>query len=200
MKYRRIGIAGYMGAGKTTCSRYLAEKFRFRCIDADIEAKRIMMGHTALHRELAESFGEKVIAEGTISFAVLGRIVFDDIQRLRQFNSIVHPLLLEQLQETIFNDKENSVPLLVDAALLPLWNVDDWFDLRIWVDVSFDERLKRQMRKGLDISRDDMEKRMRLQERLFDVPSPAQWKYVSNENGLTVMHQTVGSLFPDTTA
>jgi dephospho-CoA kinase len=198
MKYMRIGIAGYMGAGKTTCSRYLAERYQMHLIDADNEAKRIMAQNVPLHRELAESFGEGVIDNGTISFTVLGGIVFGDIMQLRRFNSIVHPLLLERLQETIFSREEAGRPLLIDAALLPLWKVDDWFDFRIWVDAPFDVRFERQMRKGLGINRNEVEKRMRLQETLFDAPSPDSWKYVTNQNGFDLLYRSLKSMFCNT--
>ena len=81
MSLRRIGISGFMGAGKTTCCGLMAEALRdaglaVRVIDADAEAKRIMQNDKAIQEKLAASFGKNVINESGIVFPALAPLAF----------------------------------------------------------------------------------------------------------------------------
>ena len=106
-------------------------------------------------------------------------------------NAIVHPLLLERLHYTIF--KKRTGVIVIDAALLPLWNIDEWFDLRIWVDASFTTRLGRLLRKTPALDEEEIGRRMRMQETLLNAPSIPSWKYVLNEAEPEHMHACVRS-------
>ncbi len=185
-----IGIAGYMGGGKTTCCRMLADSGGFQIIDGDRSAKELMINTEPIKEELVAAFGESVISDNNISFENLGSIVFGDMEKLRRLNEIVHPRLLERLRQTIFS-KERSGVVVVDAALLPLWNIDEWFNIRIWIDASFEARLKRMTRKMTKLSKEDIIRRMRIQESVLKAPSPSSWKYIINEEEPERMKESV---------
>lgn len=174
-----VGIAGYMGSGKTTCCRLLANAGEFEIFDGDQEAKEIMNRNTVLKDKLVADFGADVVENNTISFKNLGAIVFRDIEKLHRLNAIVHPVLLERLHYTIF--KKRSRVIVIDAALLPLWNIDEWFDLRLWVDASFTTRLGRLLQKAPGLGEEEIRRRMRIQESLVAIPSVRSWKHVLNE-------------------
>jgi dephospho-CoA kinase len=53
----------------------------------------------------------------------------------------VHPRLITLLDEKLYG-AENTLCIL-DAALIPLWQIEKWFDILIWVRSGFDIRLKR---------------------------------------------------------
>ena len=180
MKNSCIGIAGYMGSGKTTLTRFLSEKRSYRIIHADEEAKQVMVQNHTLHKKLQDIFGFHIVKNGSLSFSILGSIVFNNVDKLRQLNTIVHPVLLAHLHKTIFKYRINGITIL-DGALLPFCNIDDWFAIRIWIDASFNTRLKRQLGKKLVLKEEEIKARMRMQEELFPKPSIDTWSSFSNE-------------------
>ncbi|MCL2182294.1 MAG: dephospho-CoA kinase [Chitinispirillia bacterium] len=173
----RIGIAGYMGAGKTTCAR-LFEPYGAEIIDADAEAKAVMLGNTRLYDDLRSAFGASVIgSDGKPRFGILGPIVFRSAESLKTYNSIVHPPILKHLEQRVADCKKNLC--ILDAALIPLWASICGRDLRldryIWVDVPFNTRLTRLKAKRTDVDEQELIRRMRLQEEIMPVPVTAQW-------------------------
>jgi dephospho-CoA kinase len=110
-------------------------------------------------------------------------------------NSIVHPVLLEKLHALIFSGQERAVAL--DAALIPLWNIDDWFDLRIWVDASVETRIDRLKKKGIFDNIDRIRERMTMQEMLFSPPSDNTWIYMKNDNGFEELKSNISALIAD---
>jgi dephospho-CoA kinase len=90
MAPHRIGVAGYMGSGKSTCAAYLSRESG-SVIDADSLAKDMMNSSPAIKKRLSESFGNGVVVESRIQFDFLGGVVFSSLQNLKELNSIVHP-------------------------------------------------------------------------------------------------------------
>ena len=175
----RIGIAGYMGAGKSTFARLMTESHRnFALVDADAEAKQVMQNDPAIRRGLARTFGPSVIRGQAIDFRTLGAIVFSNSENVLSLNALVHPLVLERLKKLIVVNNRSS-RIICDAALIPLWNIEAWFDMVIWVRASFDLRLERLLKKGLH-SREDLIARMQRQQSLFSEPQGEPWKFIEN--------------------
>jgi dephospho-CoA kinase len=175
---RRIALAGYMGAGKTTIAAMLAEQGS--CfINADKEAKALMQQDDTIKRSLEERFGNDVVEGGNISSQLLGERAFRSMDDLKLLNSIVHPELIRKLRELVFS---SDCPVcILDAALVPLWHIEPWFDIRIWIEASFETRLQRIIdRTGLDeaVARN----RMHLQEQLVPRPSKKLWNIIVNEH------------------
>jgi len=173
-----------MGSGKTSCCRFLAAHDDLRIIDGDTEAKKIMLRDKNIHESLAVSFGTDIFHDGALSFETLGSIVFRNGELLRRFNRIVHPVLLRELRGIICDQPGDVV--VFDAALTPLWKIDSWFDMRIWIDASFETRLVRVLNKGLALGEQEIRRRMRLQMELFDAPCGGDnWSRIDNENGIS---------------
>ncbi len=191
MALKSIGIAGYMGSGKTTCCQMLAGAGGYRIIDGDREAKNEMIQNAEVQRQLVAHFGQDVLENNVLSFKKLGIIVFSDIEKLRTLNTIVHPLLLDRLHKTIFQG--GGTVMVVDAALLPLWDIEEWFDLRLWIHASFSTRLERMLGKGLSLSEEEIRRRMGMQEILFKPPAVRSWSYIMNEGDSALLKTTVTS-------
>ena len=118
---KKIGISGYMGAGKSTVARYFSDR-GFHLIDADSEAKGLYRTDPSIIQRLLETFGDSITEEGTLSFSKLGAVAFSDMENLKKLNAIVHPPLLKRLHQLMESNENNDT--LLDAALIPLWNVD----------------------------------------------------------------------------
>lgn len=172
-----IGIAGYMGSGKSTCVTYLSQGEGV-VVDADAIAKEMMNSDAEIKSKLVEHFGIGILSDETINYTVLGNIAFSSLENLTRLNAIVHPQLLKRLQSIITNIK---APLVIcDAALIPYWRIEEWFDVLLWIHASREIRFERLLQKG-GISSEDLKSRIVFQEALFSTPTAARWISISNE-------------------
>jgi dephospho-CoA kinase len=172
----RIGIAGYMGAGKSTCAGLLATT-GMRVIDADREAKLMMNGDESIRRQLAAAFGDEVIDENSVGFGMLGKAAFASVKSMRLLNTIVHPPLINRLHDLVV---AGSVSCILDAALIPMWGIEAWFDLCLWISTPKPLRVIR-VRAKTGLPPGQIAPRMSVQEALVSVPSGPQWRHIRNE-------------------
>jgi dephospho-CoA kinase len=173
----RIGIAGYMGAGKSACAKRCAEAAGMRIINADAEAKLLMENDSRIRDELVRVFGPSIDKSGALDFAALGAAAFASPADMQKLNNIVHPRLLRQLRDCVFSQPGPSV---LDAALIPLWRIEDWFDRCLWIDAPSELRRSRLVTKtGMPEAL--LRQRMLVQETLVAEPSGAQWTTIVND-------------------
>src|SRR5205823_6383159 len=129
-----IGLAGGIGAGKSTVATMLAERGA-HVIDADRVGHDVYRVGTEGFRQVTEAFGTRVVApDGTIDRRALGGIVFGDPRALARLNAILHPLIVAELGRRIAAARRASVsrPIVVEAAILAEAGWRTLFD-RLWV-------------------------------------------------------------------
>ncbi len=189
MSIIRIGIAGYMGAGKSTCVNILRSE-RTIVINADEEAKRLMHNDPAIKDALFRQYGDSIRENGDLNFSNLGKKVFKSLSDLLIFNKIIHPPLIQYLNTLVLDKKyENSGidVMILDAALIPLWNIEGWFNRLIWVESAHQIRLKRLVKKYQGkIDSEELDRRMKLQEKLFSLPE-TNWLIFPNDMGIEMI-------------
>ena len=168
----RIGIAGYMGAGKSTCA-HAFHSLGTVIIDADTEAKLLMQSDSKVQLGLKDAFGESVVSDDTIRFNELGRKAFSSVDTLLTLNKIVHPPLVKHLEPLVRNN--GNANCILDAALIPLLHIESWFDLCVWVDSPPEVRLKRLKAKRTDVEESELCRRIRLQEEMMPIPQNNRW-------------------------
>lgn len=183
----KIGVAGYMGCGKSTCARYLSRNSG-TIIDVDSFAKDMMNSNTKIKKKLAESFGNNVLCENRILFDVLGEIVFSSLQNLRTLNTIVHPPLLERLQSKI-TEYDNKL-CIVDAALISYLKIEEWFDILFWIETSEEIQFRRLTGKTA-VTSEELKKRIKLQRELFIEPREGKWLTISNDGTLSEFKEAI---------
>jgi dephospho-CoA kinase len=182
MEMNRLCIAGYMGAGKTTVAGCIGAVGRIRVIDADSEAKKMMIEDQDLAARIVEVFGASVLEAGSLSFTRLGRIVFSSKERLSRLNEIVHPPLLQRLHRLVESPDENGC--ILDAAVAPLWRIEAWFSSCIWVEADRAIRLRRLQVKMPYFDEKHICERMNIQEETIAAPCAPSWKHVINNGSL----------------
>jgi dephospho-CoA kinase len=145
-----IGITGGIACGKSEVGRIL-EEMGFAVCDADRIAHTLMDKGSAVFRNVVDHFGEKILTDkGEISRPVLGKIVFEDSQKLEQLNALVHPAVREALAEWINQARADEksaailLPLLYESSMEDL----DW-DSVVCVSSSEDEIFQRLEKRGL---------------------------------------------------
>ena len=125
-----LGLTGNPGAGKSTVAGILAESGAV-LIDGDALGYSLLQPDSPVFPELLKTFGESILdRNGQISRRRLGELVFHDSQQLEALNRLVHPPILREIRRRIggFRNSSERGPLIVDAALIYEWNIEEWFD------------------------------------------------------------------------
>ena len=92
----RVGLTGGIGSGKSEVARRLAARGAV-IVDADVASREVIAPGTAGFQRVIENFGV-LTREGTIDRERLASIVFEDPERRKILNAIVHPLVGEWMQ------------------------------------------------------------------------------------------------------
>ncbi len=115
-----IGITGGIATGKTTVTQIIGE-YGYTVICADKINHKIMEKETTI-KMLVENFGRDILNEmKQINRKKLGEIVFSSAEKLKLLNSILHPLVIEEINDKIkayYKDEANKLPLILDVPLL----------------------------------------------------------------------------------
>lgn len=113
-----LGLTGNIGCGKSSLSDIFKES-DFQIIDADIIARQIFEDRSLL-REVFTHFGEDIRNnDGSLDRKALGRIVFNDENKLIELNNLTHPKIKMKILNNIEEAKNsNKKVVIIDAALL----------------------------------------------------------------------------------
>jgi len=157
-----IAVTGNIASGKSLVAELLRGK-GCALVNADKVAHALYEANPALVREVARAFGDEVLRQdGTLDRARLGSIVFGSVSALETLNALVHPHLLTAVREEIISARRVMNRVVLDAALIYEWGIQDEFDHVILVTAPEEVRLTRlQARTGL--SREDALARIRSQ-------------------------------------
>ncbi|MFI0217473.1 dephospho-CoA kinase [Streptomyces lydicus] len=157
----KVGLTGGIGAGKSEVSRLLAS-YGAVVVDADKIAREVVEPGTPGLAAVVEEFGENVLTpDGTLDRPKLGGIVFNDPEKLKALNAIVHPLVgarSAELEASAGPDAVvvHDVPLLTENGLAPL------YDTVVVVDAAPQTQLDRLVRlRGM--AEDEAKSRMAAQ-------------------------------------
>ena len=137
-----IGLTGGIAAGKSTVAKRWVELGAIE-IDADQIAREVVEPGTAGLTRIIGYFGDSVITnDGSLDRGTLGKIVFENRDKLQALNAIVHPLVKARTSELLAKLPHDSiviynVPLLVEAA------VDHDFDIVVTVEAPEEEQIRR---------------------------------------------------------
>ena len=155
-----IGISGGTGAGKSTVCAEL-EKRGACIIDADRISRQVSAYGGSAYGEIVETFGTGILAEsGEIDRKALGRIVFNDSERLATLNRITHRHIFEEMKKQL-NDCDAEFAVL-DVPLLFQSDFPFNCDLTVAVVAAPEVRLARIMARD-GISEDAARLRMKNQ-------------------------------------
>jgi len=136
-----IGITGNSGSGKSTVSKMLAAEGG-HTIDADRVAHKVMEPGQPAYKKIVAVFGQSILDnEGQIDRKKLGAIVFNDTQKRTQLESIVHPLVTDEILLEIANTTASFY--VVDAVLLVESGLNQHCNSLWLITASEEKRLQR---------------------------------------------------------
>ena len=117
----RVGLTGGIASGKSTVSAILRELGAL-VIDADRLAREVVERGTPGLAAVVGVFGPEVLtAEGDLDRPALGAIVFNDPERRKVLEQIVHPLVHERSDAlaAIYQSVDvvvHDIPLLAESG------------------------------------------------------------------------------------
>lgn len=166
-----LGITGGVGAGKSTVLDYLNRRYHARIIEADKAAHFLMEPGQAVYYKVVEAFGSGILrGDQTIDRQKLGKIVFENQDRLIRLNGIVHPAVKEYIFGEIERERrEKRVPFVaVEAALL----IEDHYDTlcdEIWYIFAEEDIRRRRLyaSRGYSAGKSDSIMRNQLPDEIF---------------------------------
>ncbi|MDO9458435.1 dephospho-CoA kinase [Nocardioides sp.] len=157
----RVGLTGGVASGKSSVADILRE-LGATIIDGDVLAREVVEQGTPGLEQVVEAFGADILLPaGDLDRPRLGAIVFNDAERRKVLESIVHPLVFERYAEleaaTGPDDLVvHDIPLLAEAGRA------DGFDAVLVVDVPDEVRIERMLR-DRGWTREDAESRIASQ-------------------------------------
>ena len=172
-----IGVTGSIGAGKSAFLRAVKELcessgLKIITLDAD-KIVHELYSDGCLNPLLREKFPEAFLY-GQLDKKTLAKIVFANPQKLKLLESIVHPLVREEVERRCSAYKGSEERhAFVEVQLLIEVGWQDLFDRVILVDAPREIRLKRALRRGLspeDFHRRDS-RQLRTEEKLMRCPN-----------------------------
>lgn len=139
----KVAIVGNIASGKSEFEKYLFNN-DYVVFDTDVMTHDILVDKP----EVSEAFEEyDVFEHGRLSREKLGKLVFENEDLKEKLEDIVHPLILEDIENLFktYKDEEYvfvSVPLLFEVG----W--EQIFDKIIFIKSDDDIRLKRLMERN----------------------------------------------------
>lgn len=158
---RILGLTGGIACGKSTISAYLKE-FGLPVIDADECSRAVVEKGTIGLEKLTEIFGNKILEnDGTLNRKALGQIVFSDSEQLSLLNSVMEPLIREEISRRL-NQENNADLVVLDAPLLIEQHYDKICDFIMTIDVPKKIQLERLIERD-KLSEDEAKNRIESQ-------------------------------------
>lgn len=131
---RIIGITGGIASGKSTVVSYLHD-LGATIVDADEISRSLTVKNGPAVSIILQTFGEEFASSpGVLNRKKLGELVFSDATARQKLNSILHPLILNEMQKEIdaYHATTTSIPLFLDIPLLFEAGLESFCD-QIWL-------------------------------------------------------------------
>ena len=141
-----IVITGSIGTGKSTAVNII-KKLGFQVLDSDKIVHEGYNKGSALYFKVVEHFGKEILNEDElINRQKLGKIVFNDQERLKELNKIVHVYVINMLMKGV-EESADEVIFLDIPLILENLNQEKEYGLKyheIWlVYISPETQIKR---------------------------------------------------------
>ena len=136
-----IGLTGGIGSGKSIAGKYF-NQLGIDTIDADDVAKNILDDNTKAKQLFLECFGNEFLdQDNKINRDLLRTKIFIDIEKKNKLESIIHPIVLEEITE--FISKSDSIYSIIIVPLIFETNSQDFYDKIIVIDCDEDLQIER---------------------------------------------------------
>ncbi|MCR5862206.1 dephospho-CoA kinase [Flavobacterium sp. J372] len=154
-----IGLTGGIGSGKSTIAEYFAS-LGVPVYIADDEAKKILYT-PEVSSEIKKAFGDAALTNGIPDRKKIAQIVFNDPEKLKILNSIIHPKVSMHFKDWVHNNSSAKFVIKEAAILFESGSYKDCDEI-ILVTAPVEERILRVMKRD-NITRHQVFERMKNQ-------------------------------------
>jgi dephospho-CoA kinase len=138
----KIGITGGIGSGKSEFCKYLKSK-KFIVINADNLSKALLANDKNIKDQIIETFGTESYKNNKPDKKYLAEIVFSEPENVYKINSILHPVVIEEITKLIENHSVKEKIIFVEAALIYEAEMEDLFDYVVLITAEKKIRMQR---------------------------------------------------------
>ena len=144
---RVIGITGGVGSGKSYVAHRLQELLGAELLITDELGHTVMEPGNLAYRQIIDVFGEEILGEDErIDREALAKIIFGDSEARERLNAIIHPAVMEYVEQYIRERKDREGIILLETAIMYETGCDRLCD-EVWlVSVPCEERIRRLQR------------------------------------------------------
>ena len=184
-----VGVTGGIGSGKTAVTDFFASKGIY-IADADIAARTVVEPGKPALQEIVHRYGKTILTNGTLDRQQLRAIIFADPEERRWLESLLHPLIKQQ----VFHELDNArspyaifvAPLMLEAGHKV------WVDRLLVVDVPEQTQIDRTTTRDQiseEQARQIINSQMQREQRISQADD-----VVDNSGSLEKLHQMLGKL------
>lgn len=143
-----LGITGGIATGKSSVVQHI-KQLGFPVVDADIIARHLLDKNTPVFNEVVKVFGTEILQEnGEINRQLLGDLVFNHPDKLKQLDELMAPFLQESILAAIKQASQNQKLVIVDVPLMYEKGYDEWMDQVAVVYCTPEQQLNRLMKRN----------------------------------------------------
>ena len=158
----KVVVTGRMGAGKSSVLRVFHGKNHPVC-RADDLARSFLTRESPCYAALKALFGpEGLTKTGEWNRKNLARQIFQDDEKRRKLERIIHPLVQREFEKRTKEWKKKGAGIVFYEAPLTADISHSRFDRILFVEVREDLAIQRLLKKGFD--REDIKRRLRIQD------------------------------------
>jgi dephospho-CoA kinase len=144
---RRIAVTGNIGSGKTAFCKILVDA-GYLVINADELSKELLTTNENLKSKIIQIFGKESYFKGQINKKYIADKVFSSPINVNKINSIIHPVVISEI-EKIFIEKEGKEKIIfVEAALIYEAKMENLFDYIVLITSEENIRKERKIKNG----------------------------------------------------
>lgn len=158
-KRMKLGITGGIGSGKTSVCRVFGI-LGIPAFFADPEAQFLMNSEDYIIRGINDIAGKDMYPEGVLNRVELAGLIFNNPEKLKRVNSLVHPAVFERFRN--WAENQTSPYVILEAAILFESGGAGHVDRIATVTAPLEERISR-LTAGNKLTREQVAERIRHQ-------------------------------------
>lgn len=192
---KTFAITGGIGSGKSTVARMFSDMPGVKVVNADDEARRVMVQNEAVRTALTSRFGPETFHDdGSLNRKWLATRVFANDDEVEALNQIVHPATRAAFLDAVQEAREADVRLFFyEVALLKELKIKEAVDGVILVDAPEEVRIRRVMERN-NVSRDEVLARMQHQASSEELRRMTDF-VIDNDGSLSELNDSVTNLY-----
>lgn len=171
------GITGGIGSGKSTAAKFF-EELGIPVYNSDTRAKLIQNENSEVKAKIIAAFGEEAYDENGLNKAYLSKQVFQDNEKLKVLNSIVHPAVFKDFEA--WKIAQQTPIVMKEAAILIESGSYKDCDMVISVMVDIEKRIARTMERD-GLTREDI--LARINHQITDEERITKSDFIIDNNG-----------------